>query len=64
MEIEALEAILMNDFKKVDGDGPEGLGTAEACYMIVLSPKVTVGLAGACSISTLPISHRIPLCCA
>ncbi|XP_062157487.1 uncharacterized protein LOC133865033 isoform X2 [Alnus glutinosa] len=38
MEIEALEAILMDDFKEIHS-GESGLGTSNRCFQIKLSPQ-------------------------
>mmetsp|Transcript_1962 Transcript_1962/g.3967 ORF Transcript_1962/g.3967 Transcript_1962/m.3967 type:complete len:275 (-) Transcript_1962:392-1216(-) len=39
MEIEALEAIMMEDFKEVDGQGPDGLDVDTRCFLITVAPK-------------------------
>eukprot|EP00959_Pyramimonas_sp_CCMP1952_P276759 5785175-Pyramimonas_sp.AAC.2 len=39
MEIEALEAILMDEFKEVDGQGSDGLDVDTRCFMITIAPK-------------------------
>mmetsp|Transcript_26034 Transcript_26034/g.43628 ORF Transcript_26034/g.43628 Transcript_26034/m.43628 type:complete len:211 (-) Transcript_26034:384-1016(-) len=39
MEIEALESILMNDMKEVDGQGPDGLDVDSRCFIITVAPK-------------------------
>ena len=38
-EVEALQAILMDDLTQVDGRGPEGLGTDSPCYQVVIRPE-------------------------
>jgi len=39
MELEALEAILMDDMKEVDGSGPDGCNTEARCFSITIAPK-------------------------
>lgn len=39
MEMEALEAILMDDMKEVDGSGPDGCNTEARCFSITIAPK-------------------------
>ncbi|CAI7775542.1 unnamed protein product [Closterium sp. NIES-53] len=40
MEVEALEAILMDEFERVDDTSGLGMPVDKPCYLITISPKV------------------------